>query len=159
MKNTQDKVPKVKPFATHRKAFQDYTVLSRYEAGIELRGTEVKSIRGAQVSLAGSYAAMEGDQLILRNLNIPHYEFGNQLNHAPMRNRRLLLHRHELDKLRAQVEQKGCTIIPLTLYPKHGLIKVELGLCKGKNRGDKRETLRRKTADREAHRAMAQHRR
>jgi SsrA-binding protein len=145
-----------KSFASNRRALKDYLVLDRYEAGIALRGTEVKSIRDSLVNLTGSYARVDNGQVIL-HINIPPYEFGNRFNHDAMRPRRLLLHRKEINKLQSHVEQKGCTLIPLSLYPKKGLVKVELGLCRGKTRGDKRETLRRKTADREAERAIARH--
>jgi len=152
MKAPSDKLHK--SFASNRRALKDYLVLDRYEAGMALRGTEVKSIRDSLVNLTGSYASVDKGQVIL-HINIPPYEFGNRFNHDAMRPRRLLLHRKEIARLQSHVEQKGCTLIPLSLYPKKGLVKVELGLCKGKQQSDKRETLRRKTADREAERAIA----
>lgn len=148
-----------KKLAANRKAFRDYQVLERLEAGIELRGTEVKSIREGHISFTGSFARVEDSQAILFNLNIAAYEHGNRFNHDPDRPRRLLLHRKEIDKLQVQTEQKGYALIPLSVYLKSGLVKIELGLCRGKSRGDKRETLRRKTADREAARAIARHKR
>lgn len=144
-----------KPIAVNRKARHDYFVIEAYEAGIELRGTEVKSIRESQISLAGGFARVEEGDVILRNITISPYEFGNRFNHPPDRPRRLLLHRKQIQKLAVQTEQKGNTLIPLSVYLKRGLVKVELGLCKGKQQQDKRETLRRKTADREADRAIA----
>jgi len=148
-----------KKLADNRKAFRDYFVLERFEAGIELRGTEVKSIRAGHVSLASAFAGVDGGEAILHDLNINPYEHGNRFNHDPDRPRRLLLHRREIDRLRGQIEQKRLTLIPLSVYLKQGLVKIELGLCKGKQQMDKRETLKRRDADREAARAMAAARR
>ncbi len=147
-----------KKLAANRKALKDYFVLERYETGIELRGTEVKSARDSHVNLAGSFARVENGDVILFNLNITPYEFGNRFNHEAARPRRLLLHRNEIDRLRVQTQKKGHTLVPLSVYLKRGLVKVELALCKGKRQSDKRETLRRKTADMEAARAMTRHR-
>ena len=144
-----------KRIASNRKALRDYFVLERFEAGIELRGTEVKSIRDGTLSLAGAFARVENGQVRLHNLHIPPYEFGNRFNHDPDRPRRLLFHRKEILKFEAQTEQKGHTLVPLSVYLKRGLVKLEIGICKGKTHGDQRETLRRKTADREAERAMS----
>lgn len=141
--------------ASNRKARRDYVTLDRFEAGIQLVGTEVKSIRGGHASLAGGYASIENGEVWLQHLNIPAYEHGNRFNHEPARPRRLLLHRREIRRLTAQVEQKGFTVIPLSLYLKRGRIKVELGVCRGKRHEDKRETLKQRTADREAARVMA----
>jgi len=144
--------------AVNRKARYDYFVIERYEAGIELHGTEVKSIRDGHISLAGGFARVEEGEVVLRHVNISLYEFGNRFNHDPDRPRRLLFHKKEIHRLQAQTEQKGHTLVPLRVYLKRGLVKVEIGLCKGKRQSDKRETLRRKTADLEAARAMAAHR-
>ena len=141
--------------AANRKALRDYSVLRRYETGIELRGTEVKSVRNGNIGLSGGFARVEDCQVLLYNLKIPPYEHGNRFNHEPERPRLLLLHRREINRLQVETEQKGHTLIPLSIYLKNGLVKVELGLCKGKRQSDKRETLRRKTADREAERAIA----
>ena len=145
----------VQKVATHRKAFHDYFVLDRIETGIELRGTEVKSLREGSVSLAGGYADVTDGQIFLHDVNIAPYGHGNRFNHDPTRPRRLLLHRREIHRLFGQVSQKGCTLIPLNLYFRRGHAKVEIGLCKGKHDVDKREDLRRKTADRETQRAVA----
>jgi SsrA-binding protein len=145
--------------ANNRKAFHDYQVLERVEAGIELQGTEVKSIKAGHVSLAGAFARMKSDEVVLYNLNVLPYECGNRFNHEPDRPRRLLLHRKEIAKIKVFTQEKGCTLIPLEIRLRHGWIKVELGVCKGKQLSDKRETLRRRTADREAARVMAAHRR
>ena len=144
--------------ATHRKAFRDYFVEERFEAGIELRGTEVKSLRAGEVSLAGAFARIENGQAVLHKMTVKPYEYGNQFNHEPARPRRLLLHRREIRKLAAETEQKRLALIPLSVYFRRGRVKVELGLCRGKQRHDKRETLKRKTADREAERAMRRRR-
>ena len=141
--------------ASNRRALHDYFVLERLEAGIELRGTEVKSIRAGHISLVGSFGRIENDDVVLFGVNVTPYEFGNRFNHPADRPRRLLLHHREIRKIRAQIEKKGLSLIPLSVYLKRGLIKVELGICKGKQLYDKRETLRKKTADREAARAMA----
>lgn len=130
-------------------------MLERLEAGIELRGTEVKSLRAAKLGMTGSFARVEHGEVRLFGLNIPPYDHGNRFNHDSDRPRRLLLHRREIDRLQAQSEQKGHALIPLGVYFSKGLVKVELGVCKGKAHHDKRETLRRRTADREAERAMA----
>jgi SsrA-binding protein len=144
-----------KTVAANRKALRDYSVLQRFETGIELVGTEVKAIRNGQANFAGSFARAENEELMLFNLNIPAYEYGNRFNHEPTRPRRLLMHKREIRRLQGQVDQKGLALIPLRLYFKSGWVKVELGLCKGKAHADKRETLRRKTLDREAQRALA----
>jgi SsrA-binding protein len=145
--------------ASNRKALHDYEVLDRYEAGIELRGTEVKSLRLGHVSMVGSYASIENGNAILYGVTIQPYEFGNRFNHAADRPRRLLLHKREILRLQAGVEKKGHSLIPLKLYFKNQRVKVELGLCRGKKLYDKRETMKRKTADREAARAISAARR
>lgn len=144
-----------KRLASNRRALHDYFVLERLEAGIELRGTEVKSIRERHVSLAGAFARIENGDVVLFGANVTPYEYGNRFNHPADRPRRLLLHKREIRKIRVQIEQKGHSLIPLSVYLKRGLIKVELGICKGKQQYDKREALRKKTADREAARARA----
>ncbi len=141
--------------ATNRKAFHEYVVLDRLEAGLELRGTEVKSVRAGNVTLTGGFVRIENEQATLYDVHIAPYECGNRFNHDPQRPRRLLLGRKEIDRLIGLVQQKGCTIVPLTMYfRRNRWAKVELGVCKGKQDADKRETLRRKTADLEAQRAM-----
>jgi len=141
--------------AANRKAFHDYQVLEKIEAGIELVGTEVKSVRTGQVGLSGAFGRREGGSIILQGVNIPPYEQGNRFNHDPVRPRRLLLHRREIERLGAAVEEKGLALVPLSIYLKRGWVKVEIGLCRGKTHGDKRETLRRKMTDRETARAMS----
>ncbi len=144
-----------KPIATNRKAHRDYHVLDKLEAGIELRGTEVKSIRQGNLNLAEGYARLEksGD-VVLHGVHINPYDHGNVHNHDPVRPRRLLLHRREIKRLFGQTAIKGHSLVPLRAYFKRGRVKIELGLCKGKHTVDKREDIKRKTADREAQRAM-----
>jgi len=144
--------------ATNRKARRDYTILEKMEAGVELRGAEVKSIRNKGASLDESFARVAGGEVILTGLHVAPYSHSGAYEVDPRRPRRLLLHRNQIRRLIGQVAEKGRTLIPLRLYLKRGLIKVELGLCQGKQRADKRETLRRKTAEREAERAVASHR-
>jgi SsrA-binding protein len=142
--------------AVNRRARHAYTVLDRIEAGLVLTGTEVKSVRAGHVAMTGSFARVEPAGAVLFHLNIAPYEQGNRFNHDPERPRALLLHRRQVDHLRVQLEQKGNALIPLSIYiTARGLVKVELGLCRGKLQHDKRETLRRREADREAARAVA----
>lgn len=138
----------------NRKALHDYIVLEQYEAGIQLSGTEVKSCRARTVTLSEAYVDMTRGSAFLVNAHIAGYDHGNRFNHDTRRRRRLLLHKKELLKLAIQVKEKGCTIIPLRMYLKHGLIKVAVALCKGKSHEDKRETLRSRQDDMDARRAM-----
>ena|SRR5436309_7585094 len=140
----------------NRKAYFDFLVLEKYEAGIELRGTEVKSIREGNVNLAESYAKVVGDELFLVNCHIPEYKAGGWTNHDPRRPRKLLLHRKEIDKLLGKVELKGLTLIPLRLYfNSRGYAKVEIGVARGKKVHDKRAGAKEREADREIRRQMA----
>jgi SsrA-binding protein len=150
-----EKSAAVKTIATHRKALRDYFVLERFEAGIELRGPEVKSIRDGRCSIGGSYARVGDGEVLLLNFHVQPYEYSRADGYNPVRPKRLLLHRKEIDKVFGQAAVKGQTLVPLRVVLKKGLVKVELALCKGKQAEDKRESLRRKTADREAERAMA----
>ncbi|MBE6381131.1 MAG: SsrA-binding protein SmpB [Lentisphaerae bacterium] len=138
----------------NRKALHDYIVLEQYEAGIQLSGTEVKSCRARTATLSEAYVDFIQGSAFLVNAHIAGYDHGNRFNHDTRRKRRLLLHRKELLKLSIQVKEKGCTIIPLRMYLKHGLIKVAVALCKGKSHEDKRETLRERQDDMDARRAM-----
>ena len=144
-----------KPIATNRKARRDYHVLDKIEAGIELLGTEVKSIRQGNLNLTEGYARLEktGD-VVLYGVHINPYDHGNVHNHEPARPRRLLLHRREIKRLFGQTAIKGHALVPLRAYFRRGKVKIELGLCKGKQDIDKRQDMKRKTADREAERAM-----
>ncbi len=142
--------------ARNRKALHDYNVVERLEAGIQLLGTEVKVVRAGEAGLSGAYAQVDRNgEAMLCNVTIPPYDFGNRFNHDSQRIRKLLLHKKEIRKLKAFAEQKGNSIVPLSLYLSHGRVKVELGICRGKAMADKRETIRRREADRDAARAMA----
>lgn len=143
-----------KEIAANRKAFHDYFVLERFEAGIELAGTEVKSIRAGQINLKDSYCTIKNNELWARNVHISPYEKGNIFNKDPVRPRRLLMHRREIMKLNARIMQEGFALIPLSVYFKDGLAKVELGLCKGKKLHDKREATAERESKRELDRIM-----
>ena len=143
---------------SNRRALRDYSVESRVEAGVELFGTEVKSLRQGGASLAGAFVRVDGGEAWLSGLNIPPYDFGNRFNRASDRLRRLLLHKREICQLQVFSEQKGNALIPLSVYLRRGKVKVEVGICRGQRQSDKRETLKRRTAEREAERAMARYR-
>ena len=144
-----------KPVATNRKAFHDYFIEERYEAGIMLQGTEVKSLREGRVNLQDSYASVRGSEVFLHQCHISPYSHGNIMNHDPTRVRKLLLHKTEIHKLLGKTQQKGLTLIPLRIYfSKRGYAKVELGLAKGKKLYDRRETIKSREAGREVQRAI-----
>lgn len=143
--------------ASNRKAFRDYHILEKIEAGIELRGTEVKSIRQGHVRIDEAYVDADNAQAHLLQMTVQPYDHGNVFNHTPTRERRLLLHKKEILRLQSKAAEKGLTIVPLKVYLKSGKVKVEIALCKGKDTVDKRETLKKKTADLEARRAMRRH--
>ena len=147
------KVQGIKQAASNRKAFHDYFVLERYEAGIELFGTEVKSIRAGTLNLKDSYCTIKNGELFVRGMHISPYEKGNIFNRDPDRVRRLLMHKKEILKLNARVMQEGVALVPLSVYFKDSRVKVELGLCKGKKLYDKRES----DAKRQAERDMDRH--
>jgi SsrA-binding protein len=135
--------------ATNRKARFNYEILEKVEAGISLKGTEVKSVRNKNVSIEESYAQIKNDEVFLCNLHISPYEQGNRENHDPIRVRKLLLHRHEIKKLIAKIQQKGLSLVPLSIYTKKGIIKVELAVGRGKRLVDKRESIKKKAIERE----------
>lgn len=136
-------------FAENRKARHDYTVLETLECGIQLTGTEVKSIRQGAISLAGSYGAVLRGELWLVAADIAAYKFGNRFNHEPKSQRKLLVHAKEIRELKLKTEAKGLTLIPLKVYLKGGRIKVALGVCRGKAQHDKRDALKQKAMRRE----------
>ena len=144
----------VKSIASNRKAFHDYFVLERYEAGIELFGTEVKSIRAGGVNLKDSFCTVKNGELFARGLRISPYEQGNIFNRDPLRPKRLLMHKREIMKLNARVMQDGVALVPLSLYFKDGRVKLELGLCKGKKLHDKRDAEAERSAKRDMDRAI-----
>lgn len=143
-----------KQIAANRKAFHEYFVLERYEAGIELAGTEVKSLRAGTVNMKDSYCTVKNGELFIRSLHISPYEKGNIFNKDPVRPRRLLMHKREIAKLNAAVMQDGVAIIPLSLYFKDSRVKVEIGLCKGKKLYDKRNDNAKKVALRDMERGL-----
>ena len=145
--------------AENRKARHDYYVLQTLEAGVALLGTEVKAIREGRANLRDSYARVENGEIWLQNVHISPYSHRGSSDHAEMRPRKLLLHRHEIRKLVGQTAEKGLTLVPLELYFKTGRVKVLLALAKGKHAHDKRETLRRREIDRETRSAMKSARR
>ncbi len=158
MAKDKDKGEKV--VATNRKAFHDYHIEDRLEAGIVLRGTEVKSLRDGLVNLRDSYASVNNGEVFLHNCHINPYSHGNILNHEPLRTRKLLLHQKEITKLIGQTQQKGLTLIPLRIYfSPRGHAKVELALAKGKKQYDRRATIKEREAGREVERAMKDKRR
>ncbi len=145
---------RIKVVSVNRQAYHDYYVEQTVEAGISLVGTEIKSIREGRVNLRGSYAMVRNGELWLENAHIAVYEHGNRYNHDPIRNRKLLLHRREIQQLTTRVATKGLTLVPLKLYLKGGRAKVELGLCRGKKLYDKREAIAERDARREIERAV-----
>lgn len=148
----------VKSVAQNRKAYHDYYILERYEAGIELCGTEVKSIRAGGVNLKDSFCSIKDGELFVRQMHISPYDKGNIFNRDPMRQRRLLMHKSEIRKLDARVRQDGLTLIPLSLYFKDSRVKVEVGLCQGKKLYDKRQSEAQKVAGRDIERALKERR-
>jgi SsrA-binding protein len=143
-----------KLIASNRKAYHDYFVLQKMEAGIALTGTEVKSLREGRVNLKDSYVAVERGEAFLVAVHISPYSHGNRENHDPERKRKLLLHRREIDRLQGQIVEKGLTIVPLRLYFKGGRVKAEIAVVRGKKLFDKRETEKRRELEREAAAAM-----
>ncbi|MBI4699005.1 MAG: SsrA-binding protein SmpB [Nitrospirae bacterium] len=143
-----------KVVATNRKAYHDYHIQETYEAGISLLGTEVKSLREGKANLRDSYAIVKNNEVFLLNCHISPYSHGNILNHDPLRTRKLLLHRKEIEKLLGQITQKGFTLIPLKIYFKDGRVKAEIGLAKGKRQYEKREAIKEKESRREIERHL-----
>jgi SsrA-binding protein len=143
----------IKTVVVNRRARFDYFILEKIEAGIALRGTEVKSIRNGKVNLGDAYAQIEDGEIWLLQMHVSPYEQGNRNNHDPLRRRKLLIHRRQILKLKQATQEKGLTLIPLALYFKGSHLKVELGLAKGKRHHDRREDVARRDAEREIQRA------
>ncbi len=143
-----------KTIAVNRKAFRDYEVLQRVEAGLVLTGSEIKSIRDGRANVREAYARPEGGELWLVNAHISHYAAAHRFNHEPTRWRKLLLHKAEMRELSRAVEEQGLTLVPLRLYLKRGLAKVELGLVRGRRQYDKRQVIARREAQRQMERAL-----
>ena len=144
----------VKVAAQNRKAHHDYFVEDRYEAGIELFGTEVKSIRAGTLSLKDSYCIAKNGEIYLHGMHISPYEHGNIFNRDPERPRRLLMHKREINRLQALAQQDGYALVPLSVYFKNARVKIEVGLCKGKKNYDKRDAIAKRDAKRDIDRAM-----
>ena len=151
--------PQHKLIVRNRKARHLYEIVDTFEAGIELMGTEIKSIRGGNVSIGESHVRIIDHEAFLFGANVAHYEQGTYNNHDPVRSRKLLLHHHEIEKLRIQVEEKGLSIVPLSLYLARGRAKLEIAVVRGKKQVDRRAENRRRDENREAERAAAEARR
>jgi len=147
----------VKTVATNRKARHDYHIDDTFEAGMVLTGTEIKSVRAGHVTLRDSYATVKEGELWLLNVHIAPYDQGTYANHEPRRPRKLLMHRREINRITGKLQEKGFTLIPLRLYLKNNLAKVELGLARGKKQYDKRDALRQRETRREIDRAVVRH--
>lgn len=143
-----------KDIINNRNAFFEFHILDKYEAGIALQGTEVKSVMNARIQLKESYVAVKDGEVWLLNAHISPYSHGNRNNHEPLRSRKLLLHRREIEKLERETTQKGMTLVVTRVYWKNGRIKFEIGVAKGKKLYDKREDLKSKTIDRETRAQM-----
>ena len=144
----------MKIISQNKKAHHDYFLLDTYEAGIELKGTEIKSVRLGNVNLKDSFVRIKNNEVYVENMHIAPYDHGNIFNHDPLRSRRLLLHRAEINKLIGKVKEKGYALVPLKLYFKHGLVKLELALAVGKKLYDKRQDMAKRDAKREMERAL-----
>ena len=143
-----------KVISTNRKAFHDYLIFDRFDAGIVLTGTEIKSVRKGMFNLKDSFAKVEDGEVFLYNMHISPYEQGNRFNHEPERTRKLLLNKQEIMKITGKIKKENYTIVPLELYLSHGFAKIEIGLAKGKKLYDKRETITKKTQERDIARSM-----
>jgi SsrA-binding protein len=148
------KKDEIKIVTENRKARHDYFIEESFEAGIKLTGTEVKSLRASRVNLKDSFARIENGEIVLHQMHISPYDQGNRFNHDPLRTRKLLLHRSEINKLSGKIMQQGLTLVPLKVYFTHGLAKVELALGKGKKQYDKRDDIAAKDAKREIDRHL-----
>lgn len=144
--------PSTKVVVSNRQAFRDYFVLEKIEAGIELKGPEVKSLKSGNANLKDSFARIEKEQIFLHHCHISPYEQAHRANSDPLRTRKLLLHHTQIERLASKVARKGFTIIPLSIYLKGGLLKVELGLAKGKTHYDRREDIKKRESEREIRR-------
>jgi len=143
--------------STNRKARHDYEILDTYEAGLALTGSEIKSIRAGHVNLREGFVQARDDELWLLNVHIASYDQAGRFGHDPLRPRKLLLHRKEINRIVARVQEKGLTVVPLVVYLTRGLAKVEIALARGKKHYDKRETLRERDSERQIRRALREH--
>ena len=149
--------PATKSIATNREARHEYFVLEALETGVELKGTEVKSLRAGGVNLKDSWVDIENGELLVKGMHISPYEKGNIFNRDPMRPKKLLMHKSEIRKLDGLVSRQGYTLVPLEIYLKDGRMKLQLGLCRGKAEHDKRDTIAKRDADRDIRRALREH--
>lgn len=149
LEDIEDMSEGIKLIANNRKATHDYFILDRYEAGIALAGTEVKSIRQGKVNLRDSYAQISNGEMFIHQMHISPYEKGNIFNKDPLRVRKLLMHKREINRLFGQTTQKGLTLVPLSIYFKNGKVKLEIGLAQGKKLYDKRQSLKEKAIQRD----------
>ncbi len=149
----------IKTIASNRKAYHEYFVLESYEAGISLSGTEVKSLRAGGVNLKDAWCNIEDGELFIKQMHISPYDHGNIFNKLPMRDRKLLMHKREIMRLLGTVKQQGLTLVPLSIYFKGSLVKVQVGLCRGKQLHDKRAVAAKKDADRAIMRAIKEQQR
>ena len=143
-----------KVISTNRKAFHDYLIFDRFDAGIVLTGTEIKSVRKGMFNLKDSFAKIEDNEIFLYNMHISPYEHGNRFNHEPERTRKLLLKKQEILKILGKIKKENYTIVPLELYLSHGFAKIEIGLAKGKKLYDKRESITKRTQERDIARSV-----
>lgn len=146
--------PNDKPLAQNRKARHDYEIIDTYEAGMVLKGTEIKSIRDGKINIQDGYISIYDGEAWLKNAHISPYDFGNLFNHDPLRDRKLLLKKREIEKIQAEVKQSSMTVVPLKIYLVRGRAKVLIGIARGKDKYDKRHSLKEKQANREIARAM-----
>ena len=149
--------PATKSIATNREARHEYFVLEALETGVELKGTEVKSLRAGGVNLKDSWVDIENGELLVKGMHISPYDQGNIFNRDPMRPKKLLMHKSEIRKLDGLVSRQGYTLVPLEIYLKDGRMKLQLGLCRGKAEHDKRDTIAKRDADRDIRRALREH--
>ncbi len=143
-----------RPLAQNRKASHDYFILDTVEAGLVLTGTEIKSVRASRINLKDGFAQVRNGEAWLMNVHISPYDQGNQFNHDPLRNRKLLLHKKQINRLEQESSKKGVTLVPLKVYIKHGFAKVLLGIAQGKRDYDKRESIKRRDQEREIRRTL-----
>lgn len=143
-----------KTIVANRKAFHDFEIIERFEAGIALHGTEVKSLRSGHANFKDSYARVKEGELWIVNMHISPYDFGSVWNHDPLRQRKLLMHKKEIRRLISKIEEKGLTLVPLSLYFKNGMVKVELALARGKKIYDKRKDIAKRDSDRDTQREL-----
>ncbi|MBN2157974.1 MAG: SsrA-binding protein SmpB [Spirochaetes bacterium] len=144
--------------ARNKKARFEYEIVETFEAGIVLKGSEVKSVRQKKVSIQEAYARIRNDEVYITGMNIAIYEMANRFNHEPDRERKLLLHRHEIKRLIGKVQEKGFTLVPMRMYLKNGKVKVEIGLARGKAKYDKRQDIKKREVDREIQREWKNYR-